>query len=200
MSKMQVVAAVLSALALLAVVAAWDVGPAEQALPVAGPELAANDPNAGDPAASQGRIVAAPETEESSPAPAAPGVGRATLVASTAGRAGAVVTDASGRLLYRFDRDVPEGGGPARSTCAGECARVWPPVLTSEQALVEGISPQLVGAVRRPDGGYQVTLAGWPLYRYSGDRVAGEWRGQAVSGTWFLVRPDGEKNTTRVAT
>lgn len=42
-------------------------------------------------------------------------------------------------------------------------------------------------------GGTQVTLSGKPLYRFSGDVDPGDVNGQGVDGTWFAVRPSGER-------
>jgi hypothetical protein len=42
----------------------------------------------------------------------------------------------------------------------------------------------------------QLTVAGWPVYRYVGDKKPGTWRGQNVNGTWFVIKPTGAKNLT----
>jgi predicted lipoprotein with Yx(FWY)xxD motif len=39
----------------------------------------------------------------------------------------------------------------------------------------------------------QLTLGGWPVYRYSGDARPGSVSGQGVSGGWSAVKPDGDK-------
>jgi hypothetical protein len=65
---------------------------------------------------------------------------------------------------------------------------------------VEGVDPALVGTITRADGGTQVTLAGWPLYRYIGDPKPGAWKGQGVNGKWFVAAPTGKKNLTCVPT
>ncbi|GAB3846344.1 hypothetical protein GCM10027610_064260 [Dactylosporangium cerinum] len=50
------------------------------------------------------------------------------------------------------------------------------------------------------DGSRQITLAGWPVYRYIGDPKPGAWKGQNVGGTWFVVAPTGKKNLTCLPT
>jgi predicted lipoprotein with Yx(FWY)xxD motif len=120
------------------------------------------------------------------------------LIATTIPKMGKVVTDANGWVLYRFDKDTAK---PAPATaCSGTCATVWPPVLTDGNPIVEGMPASLVGTITRDDGATQLTLAGWPLYRYIGDPKPGAWKGQLVNGTWFVIAPDGKKNLTCVPT
>jgi predicted lipoprotein with Yx(FWY)xxD motif len=119
------------------------------------------------------------------------------LVSKKIDKMGQVVTDQKGWVLYRFDRD---SANPPTSNCAGDCARVWPPALTDGQPQLQGVSDDKVGTVDRADGTRQLTLAGWPLYRYIGDPKPGAWKGQGVGGTWFVVAPDGKKNLTCLPT
>jgi predicted lipoprotein with Yx(FWY)xxD motif len=107
---------------------------------------------------------------------------------------GKVVEDQDGFVLYRFDDD---GDDPSKSNCNGECAEVWPPALTGDgEPELKGVNADLVGTVTRADGTKQLTLKGWPLYKYIGDKKAGQWKGQNVGGKWFVINPDGTKNLT----
>jgi secreted repeat protein with Y-X4-D motif len=54
----------------------------------------------------------------------------------------------------------------------------------------------VVGTVTRADGTKQLTIKGWPVYRYVGDKKPGTWKGQNVGGKWFVINPDGTKNLT----
>ncbi|MFJ9029479.1 hypothetical protein ACIRQP_13315 [Streptomyces sp. NPDC102274] len=94
--------------------------------------------------------------------------------------------------LYRFDMDTP---GSGISACEGQCATQWPPVTIEEggNVYLAGVDQKQVGALRRQDGTVQVTVGGWPLYRYSGDSKPGDLNGQGVGGTWFAAGPAGEK-------
>ncbi|WP_433537891.1 hypothetical protein ACQPZK_09295 [Micromonospora sp. CA-249363] len=105
---------------------------------------------------------------------------------------GTYVADGQGRTLYRFDKDSAR---PPKATCAGDCAKTWPPLLISSPGRIypEGVDPQLVGYVERADGTCQVTIGGWPVYLFARDTAPGEIRGQGVGGTWFAVAPTGEK-------
>ena len=110
-------------------------------------------------------------------------------------RMGAVVEDEGGWVLYRFDKDKAKP--KSKSNCEGDCAKVWPPALTNDgKPQLEGVDQKLVGTVTRADGSQQLTVGGWPLYRYLGDKKAGTWKGQNVGGTWFVIKPDGTKNLT----
>jgi len=107
---------------------------------------------------------------------------------------GNVVMDSKGWIFYRFDEDSAK---PATSNCSDECAQLWPPVLTKngkDLPELKGIDPDKVGTIKRDDGGWQLTIGDWPVYRYIGDKKPGTWRGQGVSGNWFVVTKDGKKN------
>jgi predicted lipoprotein with Yx(FWY)xxD motif len=117
----------------------------------------------------------------------------AKLVARKVPRMGKVVTDEKGWILYRFDADTAD---PPASNCNDDCERVWPPAYTDGNPVVEGIQPDLVGTVTRDDGTRQLTIDGWPVYRYIGDKKPGQWTGQAVAAKWFVIAPTGKKNLT----
>ncbi|MFF4318867.1 hypothetical protein [Streptomyces sp. NPDC001568] len=103
---------------------------------------------------------------------------------------GSVVTDSAGATLYRFDKDTPK---PPKSSCDGDCATVWPPVPADDATASAGIEAGLLGEVTRTDGSRQLTLAGWPVYRYAKDTKPGEAKGEGVGGTWHALAPDGKK-------
>jgi predicted lipoprotein with Yx(FWY)xxD motif len=108
-------------------------------------------------------------------------------VDSTLGR---IVTDAKGWTLYRFDRDTAK---PAKTNCVDACATKWPPVPYADNLKLDGVVAALIGKVQRPDGSWQVTINGWPVYRYAGDTKPGATSGQGVGGTWWAVTPEGKK-------
>lgn len=114
----------------------------------------------------------------------------------SAGRAGdlnPVVVNGAGFTLYRFDKDTAR---PSKSNCAGACATTWPPVLVNPggKIFVDGVKPSDVGVIKRDDGTRQVTIGGWPVYRFSKDTKPGDTNGQGVGGTWFGVTPNGQKS------
>ncbi|MFH9657434.1 SCO0930 family lipoprotein [Streptomyces sp. NPDC017248] len=103
---------------------------------------------------------------------------------------GPVLTDGSGLTLYRFDKDTAD---PPASHCAGDCATTWPPVPAGDATAGAGVDKALLGEVTRADGSRQLTVGGWPAYRYVKDVNAGDVNGQAVGGTWFALAPNGKK-------
>jgi predicted lipoprotein with Yx(FWY)xxD motif len=142
---------------------------------------------------------ATPSTAPAVPvAPAGPVVtptpppGGVRLVAAAAPGLGTVVADTEGFTLYRFDGDT---ASPPAATCVDGCAAAWPPVVVDPEGALnlEGVERSAVGMVQRPDGTVQLTLGGWPVYRYSGDASPGTTEGQGVDGRWFAVTPDGAK-------
>jgi len=129
------------------------------------------------------------------PVAATPQVGT-ILTANSTAKLGTVVVDGQGYTLYRFDKDSAK---PPTSNCAGECAQQWPPVLATPGTplTVEGVEQEAVGTINRSDGTIQLTLGGWPVYRFSGDPQPGATSGQGNGGgEWAAVTPEGQKAAT----
>ena len=118
----------------------------------------------------------------------------AKLTGTKVARMGSVIENQGGFVLYRFDGD---SNNPAKTTCVGDCAAVWPPALTNDgKPTLKGVDSKLIGTVTRPDGTKQLTVKGWPLYTYIGDKKPHTWKGQNINGKWFVIKPDGAKNLT----
>ncbi|MFE9621580.1 SCO0930 family lipoprotein [Streptomyces sp. NPDC006527] len=116
--------------------------------------------------------------------------GAGQLSVSANAELGKVLIDANGMTLYRFDADTAE---PPKSNCDGDCAKTWPPVPADDATAGDGIDKSLLGEVTRTDGTKQLTVDGWPVYRYAKDTNAGDANGQGVGGKWFALAPDGKK-------
>ncbi len=155
-----------------------------------------------------GKLVGGPEQPEQQPdvpeAPAAPeepeqeanAPAEVGLIAENIPGFGKALTDQNGRTLYLFTKDNTK---PPKSKCAGECAEKWPPLLTtSEDIELDGVDPKLVGAVKRADGTWQVTVGGWPVYTYVEDEEPGDTNGHGVGGVWFVIEEEGCKSTAPV--
>ncbi|MFC0527405.1 hypothetical protein [Phytohabitans kaempferiae] len=118
-------------------------------------------------------------------------------LAEVDGLSPAVVVNAKGRTIYRFEKD---DNSPSRTTCVETCAQTWEPVLAPNGVQVgEGIDGGLVGIVKRPDGGRQLTLKGWPLYYFHKDLKLGQIAGHGTKDQWFAITAGGGKAKKRSA-
>jgi predicted lipoprotein with Yx(FWY)xxD motif len=127
--------------------------------------------------------------------PAAPTASPAPVVhlrTSRSPRLGTIVTDSGGITVYRSDRDSAR---PSRSRCSGTCAIDWRPVIIAGNGdiNVRGLDRSDVGTVARDDGSLQVTVGGWPVYRFVGDKGPGQTRGHGRDGEWFAITATGDK-------
>jgi len=127
------------------------------------------------------------------PASAVPAGSGTQLISSTVDGLGTVLADAEGHTLYRYAKDTAR---PSKATCAGPCAMTWPPLVSDVPVLAAGVDARLVGLVTRPDGRKQVTVAGWPVYRYAKDTGPGIALGRAAGADWAAITPAGEKAGT----
>jgi predicted lipoprotein with Yx(FWY)xxD motif len=120
----------------------------------------------------------------------APSQRQVSLIMEMPSGIGPIVTDDDMFTLYRSDRDTAT---PPTSRCTGPCAATWRPVLVGDKIIFDGGDQSLVGTLVRPDSTRQLTLKGWPLYRYAGDRFEGDTNGEGVDGVWFAITPNGNK-------
>lgn len=155
-----------------------------------------------DPSASANGPVYNAGGDASPSAPAAPpaaggaapvGVKTTALTGKEVKRMGDVVLDSEGWTTYRFDLDSVN---PPTSTCFDACLRSWLPILVDGTPTLTGVDAAKVGTTTRPDGGKQLTLGGWPLYRFLGDNGPARWKGQAVNNSWWVVQPSGARNVS----
>jgi predicted lipoprotein with Yx(FWY)xxD motif len=137
-----------------------------------------------DPYASAGSLPAAPPEVLTAPT-------GTVLTANSTAQLGVVVIDGLGWTLYRSDADSAD---PPTATCVDACATAWPPVLAEPGTplSLEGVEQQDVGTVVRPDGGVQVTVGGWPVYRHAADPQPGATDGHGKDG-WSAVTPTGAR-------
>ncbi len=138
----------------------------------------------GDDDAADGAGAPAADMTE---APAAAAGGDA-VVTTAETDLGEVLVDADGLTLYGFTDD---SGGT--SSCSGDCAATWPPVIVEEGfAVGGGLDEGTFATTEREDGTLQLVAGDWPLYRYAADAAPGDVNGQAVGGVWFVVDAAGE--------
>jgi predicted lipoprotein with Yx(FWY)xxD motif len=121
--------------------------------------------------------------------PASPGTG--IHAASTS--LGKVLVDASGRTVYLLT-----GDGRNMSTCGGSCLAVWPAAAPGHSKLSVPVS-----STKTPDGTLTATVAGQPVYTFSGDHGPGDVNGEGLQeygGTWYAVSPSGKAVTQATGT
>jgi predicted lipoprotein with Yx(FWY)xxD motif len=99
--------------------------------------------------------------------------------------AGTVLAGVHGYTLYYYTEDKP---GSGRSVCTGGCAEAWPPLVAPVKAPAGVRLPGRLGMITRPGGVRQVTLNGYPLYTYSGDKAPGQATGNGIGGAWHVVK------------
>ena len=121
---------------------------------------------------------------------------RVAVKATVIAEFGPALTDQEGHTLYLFTLDSDR---PSRSTCDGECAANWPPLLSTGEVTVTGIDKKLVSQVRRADGTRQVTVGGWPVHTFTKDTGPLQTNGHGASGVWFVIEPRGCRSSAPVS-
>src|SRR4051795_6006178 len=120
-----------------------------------------------------------------------PSANVAASVTTHSGPDGAYLTDGSGRTLYIFAKDKT-----SKSTCAGDCAKEWPPFTTTNVPAGQGsVQAGMLSTSKRAGGIQQVTYGGHPLYYFADDETVGDMNGQGqddFGGLWSAVTPAGD--------
>jgi predicted lipoprotein with Yx(FWY)xxD motif len=110
-----------------------------------------------------------------------------TIVVEKTTSWGAILALSNGWAVYRFaPRPL------SKSTCVGECAKYWPPVLLApgqQDPVGRGVGH--LGTITRAGGARQVTYEGVPLYRAAGGTEVGQVKGNIKDsfGQWWVVDP-----------
>lgn len=99
--------------------------------------------------------------------------------------AGTVLASSHGRTLYYYTEDKP---GSGKSVCTGSCASAWPPLAAPVRAPAGVRLPGPLGMITRPGGLKQVTINGYPVYTYAGDKAPGQATGNDVGGVWHVIK------------
>jgi predicted lipoprotein with Yx(FWY)xxD motif len=138
------------------------------------------------PAAASARATSLAPSTSASAAPSSAASGPTLALKTASGSQGIWLTSSSGRALYAYTKDKG-----STSECYGACAKLWPPLLATGPVTISGkyTVPGDLGTTTRTNGTKQVTYGGHPLYYFAGDTAAGQTKGQAVGGVWFLVGP-----------
>jgi predicted lipoprotein with Yx(FWY)xxD motif len=99
--------------------------------------------------------------------------------------AGTILASPRGLTLYYYSADKP---GSGRSACTGSCAAAWPPLAGPVRVPAGVRLPGPLGVITRPDGTKQVTINGYPVYRYAEDTRPGQAAGNGESGEWHVIK------------
>lgn len=106
----------------------------------------------------------------------------ALTTATLKGSAGFV--NSANRTVYVFDADTTAN----QSTCSGQCAGVWPPVIVTAGATL----PANWTSFTRSDGSQQLAYKGRALYTYAVDTAPGQTNGDGINSfnnIWHIARP-----------
>jgi predicted lipoprotein with Yx(FWY)xxD motif len=99
--------------------------------------------------------------------------------------AGTVLANPTGLTVYYYSKDKP---GSGTSACTGACAREWPPVVTPVRIPAGITLPGPLGSIALRDGRRQITINGYPIYRYAGDKAPGQASGNGIGGEWHVIK------------
>src|SRR5215216_1711559 len=113
---------------------------------------------------------------------------------------GPILVDSKGMGLYLYSRDE-KGTSNCYNTATSMCETNWP-ILRPPAAGAPTGAPDIngtLGVIDRTDGTKQVTYNGIPLYYYARDEKAGDTKGQAVGGIWWILPPGISQITPAVA-
>jgi predicted lipoprotein with Yx(FWY)xxD motif len=101
---------------------------------------------------------------------------------------GDYLTGTDGMTVYVLTTDSPD-----KSSCTGECATTWPPVVVGSGGEITGPPEATYSftAIARADATFQVAYNHRPLYYYSGDSAPGDTKGQGMDNSWFVALVSG---------
>jgi predicted lipoprotein with Yx(FWY)xxD motif len=128
------------------------------------------------------------QTTQATQAPAAPAYPSSVMTAALkteTTRAGTVLANSHGLTLYYYSADKR---GSGTSVCTGGCATAWPPLAAPVKAPAGVRLPGKLGVITRPNGVKQVTLKGYPLYFYIGDKAPGQVKGNGIGRAWHVIK------------
>lgn len=106
---------------------------------------------------------------------------------------GTILVSSNGFTAYIFTADKPN-----RDHCmtTSGCLAIWPALtVTGKPTAGTGVDKSLIGTIKISGGHHQVTYAGHPLYRYTGDGApadTGYIGATSFGGTWLAVNAAGK--------
>jgi predicted lipoprotein with Yx(FWY)xxD motif len=98
---------------------------------------------------------------------------------------GDILANPHGMTVYWYTADKK---GSGVSACTGSCAVEWPPVAAPVRLPAGFKLSGPIGYIVRANGEHQVTVDGYPIYRYAGDKAPGQTSGNGIGGVWHIVK------------
>ena len=93
-----------------------------------------------------------------------------------------ILVGTNNMTLYTFDNDQ---AGSGKSTCYGDCAINWPPLLVNKNATSYGDYT----IIDRNDGKKQFAYKGKPLYYFAMDKKPDQRNGvNSLNGAWHIIK------------
>ena len=104
-----------------------------------------------------------------------------------------VLVTLKGMTLYHL---TAEHGG--KFICTGQpCLSFWTPLTVPKGTTPTGVKVHSLSTIKRPDGRWQVTYKGSPLYTFKGDHKPGDVKGNGFKdvGTWLTLSVSGASSS-----
>jgi predicted lipoprotein with Yx(FWY)xxD motif len=145
-------------------------------------------------------LISSSSTASMDPTTSAPSAGSAMVPTPTAStmsttrgglmevkhtKLGLLLANPHGMTVYYYTADKK---GSGVSDCTGSCAVAWPPVAAPIRLPAGVTLAGTVGFIVRSNGEHQVTVNGYPIYRYEGDMAPGQTNGNGVGGKWWVIK------------
>lgn len=116
-----------------------------------------------------------------------------TIITTGNSQFGPMLFNDKGQAIYIWELEESP-----TAECYGDCAALWPPVLTDGAPRASGdVKSELLGTTTRTDGTTQVTYNGHPLYYYAHEGP-GEVKCHNIrthGGLWWVIQPSGTRAT-----
>ncbi len=93
-----------------------------------------------------------------------------------------VLVTTKGHTLYTLSNETH-----GKFTCKKECLKNWPPLKIKKGWKPTGAAH--LSTIKRPEGSWQVTYKGRPVYSFAGDKKKGDANGEGIKdvGTWHAA-------------
>lgn len=123
-------------------------------------------------------------TNTGTPQPTTPISSSFTIAVGSKDGIGNYLVDGNGMTLYWTTRD-----SVGQSNITGATLANWPAFYATNIVIPSALSGSDLGTITRPEGGYQTTYKGYPLYYFVQDKNPMDTLGNGLDGVWSVVDP-----------